>query len=327
LFSAAERRDALRLQIMTGVALLATVALIVAVVWVDRELPSGEDPGEVVRVGVVEGQSVTGYLANSDHEMSVLTDPSAPASGETWALVSLADYATPERLATLVADAAVAQAYARVPLADARTQVTRIPVYRMPGDVTAGMLDVALARDQEQAEYLRLSRSLEGSGRNETRLRATYDHAARIAAREAAAYRSGCRCVFAAVVRAVPELLDRLAARAGVRSVDPAPEVRQLDRTEFRPPLPEEEDTVVADPAGSPGPSPGPVVATGTPTPIPSSIGTDVTSASPKVSGGASLPAVLPSEEPLAVPSVPDVSPARDGFGVSSGASSGVSGR
>ncbi|MFC7532726.1 hypothetical protein [Actinoplanes sp. GCM10030250] len=312
---------------MTGVAVAATVTLVLAVVWVDRELPSGEDPGEVVRVGVVEGQSVTGYLENSRHEMAGLTDPSAPVSGETWALVSLRAYATPGRLGVLLSDAAVAQVYARVPLVDARTQVTRIPVYEMPGDVSSGMLDVALARDQEQAEYLRLSRALEGSGRNEVRLRATYEAAARTAAREAAAFRAGCECVFAAVVRATPEVLDRLVRRHGVRSVDPAPEVRRLDRTEFRPPLPEEDGTVRADPSGTPVPSTVTPVAIGTPSPIPSSIGIHVTSTSPQFSGAKSSPAVLPSEEPLAVPSAPDASPAREGFGVSSEASSDASGR
>ncbi|MEV6300941.1 hypothetical protein AB0M02_16145 [Actinoplanes sp. NPDC051861] len=312
---------------MTGVALAATLVLVIAVFWVDRDLPSGEAPGDVVRVGVVEGQSVAGYLANSRHEMALLTDPTAPSAGETWALVSLESYAAPARLAALLAGAAVAQVYARVPLPETRTQVSKIPVWSMPDDVTAGMLDAALVRDQEQADYLRLSRALKGSGRTEERLRATYEAAARVAAREAAAYRAGCVCTFAAVVRGGPEALDQLAHRGGVRSVDPAPEVRQLDRTEFRPPLPEEEGTVEADPSGSPVPSPGSPVATGTPPPIPSSIGTHVTSTSPENSGGESLPAVLPSEEPVAVPSAPDASPAREGFGASSGASSGASGR
>ncbi|WP_230859182.1 hypothetical protein [Actinoplanes aureus] len=314
---------------MTGVALAATVVLVLVVFWVDRDLPSGEDPGDVVRVGVVEGQSVSGYLRASQEELAKLTDPSAPVAGDTWALVSLGAYALPARVADLLAGAAVAQVYARVPLPDSRTQVTRIPVYRMPDDVTAGMLNAALARDQEQAEYLRLGRALEGSGRTETRLRSTYESAARTAAEEAAAYRAGCGCVFAAVVRATPAVLSDLAGRAGVRSVDPAPEVHRLDRTEFRPPLPEESGTVDPEPERSgvrvPGtavvPSDKSPIASVRPTPIPSSIGTHVTSASPEDSGEESLPAVLPSERGVAVPSAPDASPVREGAGPSAAAS------
>lgn len=327
----------LRLQIMTGVALAATVTLVLLVVWADRELPSGEAPGDVVRVGVVEGQSVSGYLQASQEELAKLTDPSAPAAGDTWALVSLRDYAAPARVAELMSGVTVAQVYARVPLPATRTQVSRIPVYVMPGDVASGMLNAALSRDQEQAEYMRLSRALTGSGRNETRLRAAYESAARTAAEEAAAYRAGCACVFAAVVRAGPTVLDGLSARSGVRSVDPAPEVHQLDRTEFRPPLPEDTGTADPDPttgvvpsgaAASPAvPKPSAPVAPALPTRIPSSIGTPVTSASPENSGGESLPAVLPSEQGIAVPSAPDTSPVRERSGPSAGASGGGSGR
>ena len=299
-----------RLQIMTGVALAATVTLILAVLWAGRELPAGEESGEVVRVGVVEGQPLAGYLHAAEHELGALTDPAAPASGEIWALVTLRAYATPARLPGLLDGAAVAQVYARVPLPDARTQVTRIPVYLLPADVTAGMLGAAVARDKERADYLRLSRALPGDGRNEQRLRTAYETAARTAAQEAAAYRTGCSCVFAAVVRATPVVLSGLAGRPAVRAVDPAPEVRRLDRAEFRAPLPEE--TARAEPSEPAVPSLKPAVATGGPAPIPSSLGTPVRSASPRTSAPEPPRTVVPSGT-LAVPSAPDPSPARDG--------------
>ncbi|GIF05773.1 hypothetical protein [Actinoplanes siamensis] len=294
----------LRLQLMTGVALAATATLVVAVAWAGRPGgPSGEDPADVVRVGVVEGQTVGGYLKASRRELDMLADPSAPAAGDTWALVSLRDYTAPGRLPALLADVAVAQVYARVPLPDTRTQVSLIPVYTMPGDVTAGMLDAALRRDREQADYLRLERSLTGDGQREQRLRRTYANAAGIAAQEAAAYRAGCACVFAAVIRAAPAALDGLASRPGVRVVDPAPEVRSLDRTEFRPPLPEESGTVSAEPSVTPVPTAVPGVATTVPSRLPSSIGVTVTSASPARGGQASPVAAGPATQPVAVPS------------------------
>ncbi|MEU4691227.1 hypothetical protein [Actinoplanes sp. NPDC023714] len=320
---------------MAGAAVAAILALIAVLAGIDRGTPAGEATGEVVRVGVVEGQSITGYEDAARHEVEALT-----LSGDTWALVTLWDYAAPASLPDLLAGATVAQVYARVPLPDARTPVTRIPVYRLPGDVTDGMLAAAVTRDREEAEYRRLSEALTGDGRNEQRLRAAYQAAARTAAAEAAAYRAGCDCVFAAVVRAAPEVLGNLAGAPVVRVVDPAPEVRQLDRTEFRPPLPEEGETATpeegetatpeegetatpeegetATPEETPGPlgpSPEVAVATTTPAPIPSSIGAPVTSASPGSSTPAPPMSVLPSEGEVAVPSAADVSPVRDGSG------------
>ncbi|BCY06638.1 hypothetical protein L3i22_017260 [Actinoplanes sp. L3-i22] len=311
------------MQLMTGAALAATATLVLAVAWAGGPGGRGDDdPGDVVRVGVVEGQTVGGYLNSARRELSMLTDPSGPAAGDTWALVSLRDYTAPGQLAALLADAAVAQVYARVPLPDARTQVSLIPVYTMPADVTTGMLDAALVRDQEQADYSRLERSLPGEGQREQRLRQTYATAARTAAREAAAYREGCSCVFAAVIRAAPATLDGIASRPGVRAVDPAPEVRSLDRTEFRPPLPEESGTVSAEPSATPVPTAPPDVATAPSARLPSSIGIIVTSASPSAGEPASAPAAGSSAEPVDVPSEAEMSTAH----ASSGAPSQSSG-
>ncbi|MDI6104495.1 hypothetical protein QLQ12_38490 [Actinoplanes sp. NEAU-A12] len=316
---------ALRLQIMAGAALAATVALVLMVFWADRQAPAGEQAGDLLRVGVVEGQSVDGYLRSSREELARLADPSAPGAGETWALVAFNRYATAGALPAMLGGAQVAQVYTRVPLGEARTSVLRIPVYRLPGDVITGMLGAAQARDRELADYQRLSRGLAGDGRNEARLRAAYDTAARVAAEEAAAYRAGCECVFAAVVRATPAVLDGISAQPWARVVDPAPEVRQLDRTEFRPPLPEEVDVASPDPSAVP--SPVTSVAPVTPAPLPSSIRADVTSASPGNSGEGPSSSVLPSDGPLAVPSATDTSPAHEGLEASPGASTGEPGR
>ncbi|BEL09000.1 hypothetical protein Q0Z83_071910 [Actinoplanes sichuanensis] len=313
---------ALRLQIMTGVSLAAIGALVLVVFWADRDLPAGEETGDVLRVGVVEGQSISGYLRSSQDELARLN--SGPPA-ETWALVAFNRYAAPDGLPGMLAGAQVAQVYTRVPMEDARTPVLRIPVVELPADVTAGMIGAARVRDQEQADYQRLSGELDGDGRTEARLRAAYQSAARVAAQEAAAYRAGCECVFAAVVRATPAVLDGISARPWVRVVDPAPEVSRLDRTEFRPPLPEEVDVASPDPSAVP--SPVVSVASAGPAPLPSSIEVDVTSASPDNSGGTPSPAVFPSDGSGAVPSAADASPAHEGAGVTPEASGGDSGR
>ncbi|WP_430779881.1 hypothetical protein [Actinoplanes sp. G11-F43] len=312
----------LRLQVMTGVALAATLVLALLVFWVDREVPAGDEAGDVLRVGVVEGQSVNGYLRSSQDELDRLADPSGPTAGETWALVAFHAYTAAGRLPEMLTGSQVAQVYTRVPLSGARTPVTRIPVFQLPADVTAGMLAAAAARDRERADYLRLTEGLTGEGRNQARLRTAYADAARVAAEEAAAYRAGCECVFAAVVRATPDVLDGISARPWIRVVDPAPEVRTLDRTEFRPPLPEEVDVVSPDPSPAVVPSTVVSVAPGTPAPLPSSIETGVTSASPTSSGATPPAAVSPSEGRVAVPSAADASPAHEGSSESPGVSS-----
>ena len=320
-----------RLRIMTGLVVASAATLLITVVWAADHGPEAVNPaGDVVRVGVVEGQSVAGYLRSSRGELAALLPSSgSPVAGETWALVSLAAYLAPDKLQAALAGAPVAEVYARASLPGVRTPVVKIPVYRMPQDVVVGMLNAALARDQEQADYRKLGDELKGDGVNEIRLRRAYDSAAQIAASEAAAYRAHCACVFAAVVRAAPAVLEALAGRAEVRVVDPAPEVRRLDRTEFRPVRPEQTTTVPQDPEpGGPAvPSRSRSVAPARPAPLPSSTGAAVTSASSDglaARSGSSAPAV---QESAAVASASPVGPGPDQPPTASGASRDASGR
>jgi hypothetical protein len=293
-------------RVLAGFAVVSAGVLLVAAIWASRhDAPAADDPGDVVRVGVVQGQSVGSYLRSSRAELAALTSPTAPVAGDTWALVSLDRYVPPGGLPGLLDGAGVAQVYTRVPLAGVQTQVIRIPVYRLPADALSGMLSVAVQREQEQAEYLQLGRRLIGEGPSQERARRAYSSAANTAGLEAAAYRSGCACVFAAVVRAAPHALRQVADRPGVRAVDPAPEVRGLDRTEFRPPLPEQDGTVPAERSGSPQamPNGGSGIASDRPTPILSSLGSPVISASPAGSDPPTDSAATAPEERTAVPS------------------------
>jgi hypothetical protein len=269
------------LRVSIAVAVLALVALALGVVWTAQQndaVPTPGGSGDLVEVGVVEGQSIPGYLAASRRELADLADPSAPPAGATWALASLDNYVPPDRLPALLGEAGVAQVYARVPLPGVQTQVVRIPVYRLPADVTAGMLAAARQRDQEQAEYLRLGGQSGGAGPTSERARRAYEAAARAAGAEAVAYRSGCACVFAAVVRAAPVVLQQIADRPGVRVVDPAPEVHSLDSTEFRAPLPEQAGTVPDQSGRTPTPVPTgtPGIASPAAAPLVSSLGLPV---------------------------------------------------
>jgi hypothetical protein len=119
------------------------------------------------------------------------------------------------------------------------------------------MAQVADRKEAEAAEYRTLSDKLTGDGARERQLRRVYDSGAAVAAAEATAYRSSCPCVYAAVIRATPAVLEEISTRPEVRAVDPAPEVRRLDRAVFLPPLPEQDD-VVRPPADTALPSPDP---------------------------------------------------------------------
>ncbi len=216
--------------------------------------------------------------------------------GDTWALVTLGAYVPPERLAPALAGVAVAQVYARAPLPGAPTPVVRIPAYRIPLDVVDGMRATAALREQESADYLQLMRRVNGDVPSDARLRQAYATAAGVASSEAAAYRSGCACVFAAVVRASTAALTSVADRAVVRAIDPAPELTSLDGVEFDPPLPEQQ--AVGEPSGSPSAP----VAPATATPVPSSLGARDVSGSPLPSRAGSGPYVPASEERAAGP-------------------------
>src|SRR4051794_19039466 len=131
-------------RIITGLAVASVATLLVAVIWVADPGPPDADPGppDVARVGLLDGQPVDAYLTSSRDELAALT---RTAGGiDVWALVTLASYVAPDRLPPMLAGAGAAQVYARTPLAGVATPVVRMPAYRLPDDVVAGMLSTAV---------------------------------------------------------------------------------------------------------------------------------------------------------------------------------------
>jgi len=240
---------------LTAVALVSVTAVMLTAVWVAERPREAAPTGDVVRVGVPEGGSVADYLAESRRELDAF------AGDPPYALVMFSAYLAPDRLATVLDGADVAEVYARAPLPGMETQIARIPVHRVPQDVVSGMLLFAERKEREAHEYQERAADVTGTA-DEDRLRPVYETAARVALAEATAYRTHCSCLYAAVLRAAAPELRSLAARPGVRAVDPAPEVRTLDRAVFLPPLPEPSPL----PAGPPD-QPSPAAATSAPAP------------------------------------------------------------
>lgn len=251
-----------RPRLFTVLGLAACAAMLVTVVWASRgRAPDGgtAGAGPTVHVGVGQGQSIPQYVTSSREELKVLLGQPNPGSGETYALVSLRSYLAPDRLTPVLGGVAVAEVYARVPVGEAQTQIVRIPAFRIPQDVVSGMLAVAERKDAEAGDLRGLAAKLSRSDVAEDRLREKYLRGESVAALEASAYRSGCACVYAAVVRATPAALDQIAARPEVWAVDPAPEVTRIDQAVFLAPLPEQRGGGRPVPPASVGsPSPGP---------------------------------------------------------------------
>ncbi|MBM0239560.1 hypothetical protein JNW88_24805 [Micromonospora sp. ATA32] len=178
----------------------------------------------MTRVGVVPGDSIPGYLRSAAADLAGLAAASPTPSGDgTYALVSLSDYLPPSRLVAVLGDVDVSAVFGRVPLPDRQTELVRIPAQRVPEDVVAGMTAVAVRKDREAADYRTRAAALTGAGEADRDLRQVYDSGARVAAQEAAGYRSGCACLYAALVRAEPAVLRRVAAGPGCGLWTPPP--------------------------------------------------------------------------------------------------------
>nr|WP_240955502.1 hypothetical protein [Micromonospora sp. HNM0581] len=229
-----------RTPLLGWVTMLSCTAVLAAAVLATGGPPVRDGTvGEVTRVGVVDGDSIPRYAETAAADLAAL----AGSLGDgTYALVSLTEYLTPQRLAAVVGDVGIAVVFGRVPLPQRQTEVVRIPTQRVPEDVTAGMVELAELKEREAADYRARAAALGGGGPQERELRGLYLSDARVAAAEAAAFRAECACLYALVVRAEPAKLRGVAARSSVRVVDPAPEVRRLERTVFTPPLPEQRD-------------------------------------------------------------------------------------
>jgi hypothetical protein len=241
-------RGARRLRAFTiVVGVLAVTATLLAV---HRPEPSRSDPslGDVLRVGVTEGDSIPAYVQGGRDRLAAL-----PGEAPVYALVSFAAYLAPDRLAPVLADVSVSSVFARVPLPKMQTELVRLGAYRLPDDVVAAMDETARRKTEEAQHYRDLLARVDDAP-SDTRER--YIDGAIVADQEATAYHEHCSCVYAAVVYAAPSALRAVAARPETRVVDPITELQRLDRTVFLPPLPEQ--TTVAEPVSEATASPGP---------------------------------------------------------------------
>ena len=265
----------------TGLGLALVVVALVATAWAVRDRPTYQV--ETVRVGVLEGQSVPGYVKASKAALDRLRTSRASSGKPVYALVSLTAYLGPDRLPPVLSGVRVYRVYARVPLATVATQVTTIDAARLPADVNAGMARLAADRQRIAQDFAGLAARQAGTDQASVRQRTQYQAEADGFQAEATAYGEHCSCVFGAVVRATPTALAALAAHPAIRSVDPAPQVTSLAHVVFSPPLPEQTGTAgPPDDSGlAPSPSTPPTSAAPSPSAPPSTEPTPSDSGSP----------------------------------------------
>ncbi|MFG2042648.1 hypothetical protein [Dactylosporangium sp. NPDC048998] len=231
-------RGAQRLRAFTAV--VGVLAVTVTLLAVHRSDRPRSDPslGDVLRVGVAQGGSIPAYVQAGRDELAAL-----PGDAPVYALVSFTAYLAPERLAPVLADVSVSSVFARVPLPKTQTELVRLGAYRLPDDVVAAMDETARRKTGEARHYRDLLARADDAP---SEARDMYLSGAIVADKEATAYSEHCSCVYAAVVYAPPAALRAVAARPETRVVDPITDLQRLDRTVFRPPLPEQ--TTVAEP-------------------------------------------------------------------------------
>jgi hypothetical protein len=234
-------------------ALVGIIALVLTLSWRQNEhhgdLVAGVG-GATIRVGVSDGDSVPAYLVVQRSELArlVAQSPARPV----YALVSFDMYLTPSQVAAATAGdpgpspvypVATIAAYARVPLPRRQTELVRLPANRMPADLVSGMAVVADRKAAQAATYTTRAGQDDAS-------RTLNESIAAVAAQEATAYRAGCACVYALVVKATPVALAALAAAGRVRVVDAVPELTEVASAVFVAPLPEQIDVVRPLPGG-----------------------------------------------------------------------------
>ena len=237
-----------------GLAVVAAVFLAGAGVALAR---GGDGAGRVVQtaqadavLGPEVGTVVSDYVERV-RDRSVALSAQTPDDVHV-ALVSLRRYHRPEEVGSLLEGLEVERAYLKVPSSDP-SEVLTADVQDLVADLRGLYATTAQRRAEDREEFITLSRGMTPTSPEETSVRDQYELSARLAGREAQAYRTGCPCVFAAVVEGPAAVLAALPALDGVRAVELAPTGTELTDLRVRPLPPEQTATVEAGAVTRPG--------------------------------------------------------------------------
>ncbi len=241
-----------------GVVVIGLVLVAGAGTAVSREAASnrlvqqrtGVDPGPTGRailpgggegagtLGPAVGDRAATYAAGAAKGLAV-AEQTAP-DGVRVALVSFSTYQGPEQLRSMMSGYHVVRIYLRSALGG--KGAAQLP-FAVNGDLGVTLSEsyakAARGRADLQRSYLGYVDTLQVVAEQDRSLRDAYAALATAAGAEARAYRSGCQCVFAAVVSAAPSSLPTLRARIGVRAIQVAPAGALLASLRVSPLLPD----------------------------------------------------------------------------------------
>lgn len=171
------------------------------------------------------------------------------------ALVSLNKGLTPEQTGELLQESGleVRRAYLRAPIPGDPEEI----VFQTPSDIVSGLQqvfsEIAARKGKEQQDLLGTARTITAGTPEEAAFRKLYETDARTAGQEAAAYRTGCACVFALIVEAVAGELAELPALPVVRGVELAPRGAELSMLDIDPLSPTAKGVVPPPSTRAPG--------------------------------------------------------------------------
>ena len=164
------------------------------------------------------------------------------------ALVSLNKGLTPEEAGQLLVESEleVSRAYLRAPVPGEPEEI----VFQTPDEIVPALervfSEIAARKAKEQQELIGTARTIDAQTPEELAFRKLYEADARTAGQEAAAYRTGCACVFALVVEGSAKELAELPALPIVRGVEVAPRGAELSALDIRPLSPTQQGVVEA---------------------------------------------------------------------------------
>ena len=174
------------------------------------------------------------------------------------ALISLNKALTPVEVGELLGESGLElrRAYLRAPVPGEAEEI----VFQTPGEVVAGLQrvfsEIAARKAKEQQDLLGTAKTIEVGTPEEQAFRDLYEEDARTAGQEAAAYRTGCACVFALVLEAEAAELAALPALPVVRGVELAPRGAELAALDVRPLQPSVQGVVAAPSPRTPSDGP-----------------------------------------------------------------------
>jgi hypothetical protein len=207
-------------------------------------------------IGPETGLPVVDYLAATRARVVDLNR--ADPDREFTALVSFVAYAKVESIAELVAEVDVAQVLVRAKAAGPTAEVVPISVTDMVADTKRVYAGLAQRKAQDQKDNLSQARSIATSTSPTDRaFREEFLLAAEVNGKEAAAYRTSCKCVFAVLVVGKARDLAELLATEGVRTVDVAQAGAEPQEVSIRQYFLPEDSGVVPDRPPLPGYSGG----------------------------------------------------------------------